>query len=394
MMKAKNVQSIICLVFFFLFANQAWAADWIYYDTAAVGDMLYYDKSSIKKENESIVSVWTKNILSEETKTKYVSILKGIHKAPDNPSRLSYYKKLTEIDCVNKKMKGVSVIFYDKKGKVVYSSPKGDSGEWNAILPNTVGEKLINIVSCEPVTPKEAVVAPKVEEPATPKEAVIAPKVEEPATPKEAVVAPKVEEPVTPKEAVVAPKVEEPATPKEAIVAPKVEEPATPKEAVIAPKVEEPATPVDDAKVKEPVASNEAVTAVAAPAVTDKNPVQVNNTQIETKSASEEAVRNLLTKWLNSWKSGHMKTYRSCYASNFQSEVTYINALVSYKTDAHQKSKKINISIDKLQISADANIATAVFTQHYSSAILKYSGKKKLELRKINDEWKIYREIM
>ena len=333
-MKAKNVQSIICLVIFFLFANQAWAADWIYYDTAAVGDMLYYDKSSIKKVNESIISVWTKNILSEETKTKYVSILKGIHKAPDNPSRLSYYTKLTEIDCVNKKMKGISVIFYDKKGKIVYSSPKGDSGEWNAILPNTVGEKLINIVSCEPVTPKEAVVAPK------------------------------------------------------------VEEPVTPKEAVVAPKIEEPATPVADAKVKEPAASNEAVTAVAAPAVTDKNPAQVNNKQIETKSASEEAVRNLLTKWLNSWKSGDMKTYRSCYASNFQSEVTYINALVSYKTNVHQKSKKINISIDKLQISADENIATAVFTQHYSSAILKYSGKKKLELRKINDEWKIYREIM
>jgi ketosteroid isomerase-like protein len=246
-------------------------------------------------------------------------------------------------------MKGISAIFYDKKGKVVYSSPKSESGEWNDILPNTVGEKLIKIVSCESVTSKEAVVAPKVEEPATPKEAV---------------------------------------------VAPTVEEPATSKEAVVAPTVEEPATPVADAKVTLPAASNEAVTAVAAPAVTDKNPVQVNNKQIETKSASEEAVRNLLTKWLNSWKSGDMKTYRSCYASNFQSEVTYINALVSYKTDAHQKSKKINISIDKLQISTDEHIATAVFTQHYSSAILKYSGKKKLELRKINDEWKIYREIM
>jgi hypothetical protein len=60
----------------------------------------------------------------------------------------------------------------------------------------------------------------------------------------------------------------------------------------------------------------------------------------------------------------------------------------------HKKNKKINISIDKLQISAGENIATAVFTQHYSSSILQYSGKKKLELRKINDEWKIYREIM
>jgi hypothetical protein len=303
-MKAKNVQSIICLVIFFLFANQAWAADWIYYDTAAVGDM-YYDKSSIKKVNKSIISVWNKDILSEEAKTKYFSILKRIHKAPNNPSMLSYYTKLMEIDCVNKKIKDISVIFYNEKGKVIYSSPKSQSSEWNAILPNTVGEKLINIVSCEPVAPNEAVVAPKVEEPVTPNEAV-----------------------------------------------------------------------------------------VAAPAVTDKNLAQVNNKQIETKSTSKEAVRNLVTKWLTSWKSGDMKTYRSCYASNFQSEVTYINALVSYKTNVHQKSKKINISIDKLQISADENIATAVFTQHYSSAILKYSGKKKLELRKINDEWKIYREIM
>jgi len=165
-MKAKNVQGIICLVIFFLFANQAWAADWIYYDTAAVGDM-YYDKSSIKKVSESIISVWNKDILSEEAKTKYFSILKGIHKAPKNPSMLSYYTKLMEIDCINKKIKDISVIFYDEKDKVVYSSPKSESSEWNAILPNTVGEKLINIVSCEAV-------APKVEEPVAPKEAVVA----------------------------------------------------------------------------------------------------------------------------------------------------------------------------------------------------------------------------
>jgi hypothetical protein len=36
----------------------------------------------------------------------------------------------------------------------------------------------------------------------------------------------------------------------------------------------------------------------------------------------------------------------------------------------------------------------AVFTQSYSSSILTDKGKKTLELKKINDEWKIYREIM
>jgi len=122
MMKAKNVQSIICLVIFFLFADQAWAADWIYYDTADFGDT-YYDKSSIKKVNEGIISFWIKNILSEEAKTKYFSILKVIDKAPDNPSMLCYYTKLTGIDCVNKKIKDISVIFYDEKGNILYSSP-------------------------------------------------------------------------------------------------------------------------------------------------------------------------------------------------------------------------------------------------------------------------------
>jgi hypothetical protein len=189
MMKAKNVQSIICLVIFFLFANQAWAADWIYYDTADFGDS-YYDKSRIKKVNKSIIPVWTKNILSEEAKTKYFSILKGMDKAPDNPSLLSYYIELLEIDCVNEKIKDTSVTIYDEKGNIIYSSPKSQSGEWNDIFPLSVGEKLKNIVCKEPATPEEAVVAPKVEEPATPKEAVVAPKVKEPDTPKEAVVAP------------------------------------------------------------------------------------------------------------------------------------------------------------------------------------------------------------
>ena len=89
-----------------------------------------------------------------------------------------------------------------------------------------------------------------------------------------------------------------------------------------------------------------------------------------------------------------METYRSCYASDFKSKGMNLDAWVSHKTNVYQKSKNINISIDKLQISAEENNATAVFTQYYSSSIFKDSGKKKLELRKINDEWKIYREIM
>jgi hypothetical protein len=89
-----------------------------------------------------------------------------------------------------------------------------------------------------------------------------------------------------------------------------------------------------------------------------------------------------------------MKTYRSCYASDFQSKGMNLDAWISYKDNVCKKSKNINITIDNLLISVDVNTATAVFTQSYSSSILKDKGKKTLELRKINEEWKIYREIM
>ena len=89
-----------------------------------------------------------------------------------------------------------------------------------------------------------------------------------------------------------------------------------------------------------------------------------------------------------------MKTYRSCYTSDFQSKGINLNAWIAYKNNVRQRSKNINISIDDLQISVDENSAIAVFTQSYSSSILKDKGKKTLELKKINDEWKIYSEVM
>ena len=331
-MKAKNVQSIICLVIFSLFANQAWAADWIYFDTTSVGDM-YYDKSSIKKVNKGIISVWNKDILSEEAKTRYFSILKVINKAPDNPSMLSYYTKLMEIDCVNKKIKDISVIFYDEKGNVIYSSPGSESGKWNAIIPNTVGEKLINIVSCEPVTPTEAVVAPRVEKPVVPTKTVVAAKVEEPAAPKEAAGTVKAEKSVAPKEVIAA-----------------------------------------------TATTTTAPASVAVPAVTE-NLTPVSSKQNETKSIPEEDIRNLVNKWLASWQSGDIDSYRSCYASDFQSEGMSLDAWITHKTNMRQISKKISISIEDLKISAVANIATAVFTQHYRSSLLKHSGKKNIRVK-------------
>jgi len=145
---------------------------------------------------------------------------------------------------------------------------------------------------------------------------------------------------------------------------------------------------------EESVASKESVVVAVAPVVADRNIIPDNSKQIETKNISKEDVEKLVNRWLVSWKSGDMKTYRSCYASDFQSKGKNLNDWISYKTNLQKKSKNIEISIDDMQVSLDGDNALAVFVQNYSSSILKDSGTKTLELKKINGEWNIYREIM
>ena len=112
------------------------------------------------------------------------------------------------------------------------------------------------------------------------------------------------------------------------------------------------------------------------------------------RNKETEKIRNLITNWIKSWEEGYFNSYRTFYTADFESKGKNLEAWISYKTDVHNKSKNIKISMDNLQISFKGNKATAVFIQHYSSSIVKDSGKKTLELRKENNDWKIYREMM
>ena len=172
-------------------------------------------------------------------------------------------------------------------------------------------------------------------------------------------------------------------------VAPKAEAPAPVEE--VTPQAEAPA-PVAEVAPRAEAPAPVAEVAVATPATV--NLVPVDNTQSETKSTSQEEIKDLATKWLNSWRTGDMDTYRSCYASDFSSKGKDLDDWIIYKNNVRKRSKNITINIDNLQVSVKENNAMVTFTQSYSSSILKDKGKKTLELRKINNQWKIYREVM
>jgi tetratricopeptide (TPR) repeat protein len=131
----------------------------------------------------------------------------------------------------------------------------------------------------------------------------------------------------------------------------------------------------------------------AASALTDTN--ATDDTQNEKISTPRGNIQGVVNKWLSSWKTGNMETYRSCYdESDFQSRGMNLDEWITFKTNISKKSKNIKISIDNLKISVNGDNAKVVFTQDYSSSLIKSKGKKTLELKKEVDEWKIFREIM
>jgi hypothetical protein len=114
----------------------------------------------------------------------------------------------------------------------------------------------------------------------------------------------------------------------------------------------------------------------------------------ESISNPNDVIKKLLTKWVSSWKSGDMTTYRTCYASDFKSKGMNLNDWISYKAELHKRNKKISVKIANIRITSTGNSANAIFTQIYNSPGLKSKGTKKLELKKVDGEWKIYKEYM
>jgi hypothetical protein len=150
------------------------------------------------------------------------------------------------------------------------------------------------------------------------------------------------------------------------------------------------------AQANNPAAVQTSVAAPAAPAApAETPPPAVVSDPPPPAVAPEEAIRSLMKTWLESWKTGDMKTYRSCYAPDFESRGRNLDEWVAQKTRLIRKNRKIDIRVEQIQITARGSDAKVMFIQYYSSSHSRNSGKKKtLELKKTDGEWKIYREIM
>jgi hypothetical protein len=134
--KGIKISTLFLMVFLFL-PQIANSADWNMYGMNK-GEAYLYDKHTLKYTGE-MVRVWTRLVLSE----KSIGDLKNLLGQKYNGVTYSNY--LEEVQCTDKKIRVLSIVFYNKENDVL-GSVNYDDSNWVVIPPESVFDRLHNKV--------------------------------------------------------------------------------------------------------------------------------------------------------------------------------------------------------------------------------------------------------
>lgn len=107
---------------------EVWGADWKLY---AVHEsfLAYYDGQSITRPSKNIVRVQTRSNITDQ------GVLYLMRERGNAYENLTHFIMLSEINCKEKKVRPLSITYYDNKGGVIYSS--SSPGQFDSIDPGT-----------------------------------------------------------------------------------------------------------------------------------------------------------------------------------------------------------------------------------------------------------------
>jgi hypothetical protein len=124
----------VILIGLTIFGNaEVWGADYKFFG-GSERYKGYYDAQSITRTSQNIVEVWTRWNFTERGITECV---KYLGKEYEN---VSYLLLLEEINCAEKKMRLLSVSYYDNNGVTITSNDSPQ--EWRFINPDSLNESL------------------------------------------------------------------------------------------------------------------------------------------------------------------------------------------------------------------------------------------------------------
>ena len=123
------------------------STDWLQYGIDNDGNTWLYNRNlNIKKDGDNyIVNAWAKRVLSDKGRDKIIQQMAKLGKSTEGYDKLSEDKIFNEVDCKNQRYNILSIIRYNKDGKVLFSENVNKS-EWNYVTPNSNGSIFIKKV--------------------------------------------------------------------------------------------------------------------------------------------------------------------------------------------------------------------------------------------------------
>ncbi len=116
--------------------------------------------------------------------------------------------------------------------------------------------------------------------------------------------------------------------------------------------------------------------------------------KVNSDYASNDDIRHFIDSWMASWEAGNLKDYASFYAADFRAQGMNRAAWLVYKKNIFRLSENVRINIENLAITNQSRgRAVATFDQHYSSSLVTDVGTKTLSLKKVDNSWKICKEV-
>ncbi len=142
--KVVKIASLVVTVFLFL-PQIANSTDWNMYGMNK-GEAYLYDKHTLKYSGE-MVRVWTRLVLSDQSKGELAKLLGQKYEG------VTYSNYLEELQCTDKKIRVLSIVFYNKDNDVL-GSVNYDDSKWVVIPPESVFDRLHNKVCSHDAPPE------------------------------------------------------------------------------------------------------------------------------------------------------------------------------------------------------------------------------------------------
>jgi ketosteroid isomerase-like protein len=98
--------------------------------------------------------------------------------------------------------------------------------------------------------------------------------------------------------------------------------------------------------------------------------------------------------WASAWSKRDLDAYYAAYTPEFRGQAASRKAWEQDRRDRIANRKQIKVEVQDLKITVDGDQAIARFKQAYASDALSTTGRKTLQLVRVNGHWLIKQEAV